>query len=208
MAISNFFENSRRYSRLKVHHWCQRHRWQMGKIFKLKNFNNFVWAPSGSRVNIYINFCLQVHFKVSAAWYCYNYFRFWFFHQSVSPQPQSIPLGPFRIFSKIRGDIRKSRCTTGVNDTGGKFAAGVNSTRETGGKTCNRWRWYRRQFATGVIDTGGKWDTLGLGGNWLMKKTRSEKSRDTVPLNAWFKQNLVDLKLINRFLLICLVYPN
>jgi hypothetical protein len=25
---------------------------------------------------------------------------------------------------KIRGDIRKSRCTTGVNDTGGKFATG------------------------------------------------------------------------------------
>ncbi len=68
-AISNFFENSRRYSRLKVHHWCQQHRWQMEKIFKLKNFNNFVWAPLDSRVNIYlyINFCLQVHFKVSAA---------------------------------------------------------------------------------------------------------------------------------------------
>jgi hypothetical protein len=30
-----------------------------------------------------------------------------FFHESVSPRPQSIPLGPFRIFSKIRGDIRK-----------------------------------------------------------------------------------------------------
>jgi hypothetical protein len=54
-----------------------------------------------------------------------------FFYESVSPQPQSIPLGPFRIFSKIHGDIRKSRCTTGVNDTGGKFATGVN---DTGGK--------------------------------------------------------------------------
>ncbi len=29
-------------------------------------------------------------------------FCFWFFRESVSPQPQSIPLGPFRIFSKIR----------------------------------------------------------------------------------------------------------
>jgi hypothetical protein len=28
--------------------------------------------------------------------------------------------GPFRIFSKIRGDIRSSRLTTGVIDTGGK----------------------------------------------------------------------------------------
>jgi hypothetical protein len=43
-----------------------------------------------------------------------------FFHESYSPQPQSIPLGPFRIFSKIRGDIRSSRLTTGVVDTSGK----------------------------------------------------------------------------------------
>jgi hypothetical protein len=52
---------------------------------------------------------------------CHEIFCFLFFYESVSPQPQSVPLGPFRIFSKIRGDIRKSRCTTGVNDTGGKF---------------------------------------------------------------------------------------
>jgi hypothetical protein len=56
-AISNFFENLRRYLRLKLHHRCQRHRWQMEKIFKQKNVNNFVWAPLGNRVNIYINFC-------------------------------------------------------------------------------------------------------------------------------------------------------
>ncbi len=72
-AISNFFRNSRRYLRLKVHHRCQRHQWQMEKIFKQKNLYSFVWAPLGSRVNIYINFCLQVHFKVSAAWYCSHY---------------------------------------------------------------------------------------------------------------------------------------
>ncbi len=45
----------------------------MEKIFKQKNFNNFVWTPLGSRVNININFCLQVHFKVSAVWYCSHY---------------------------------------------------------------------------------------------------------------------------------------
>ncbi len=59
-TVSNFFENSRRYSQLKVCHRCQRHRWQMEKIFNQKNFNNFVWSPLGSRGNIYINFCLQV----------------------------------------------------------------------------------------------------------------------------------------------------
>ncbi len=52
---------------------------------------------------------------------CHEIFCFWFFHGSVSPQPQSIPLRPFRIFSKIRGDIRGSRFATGVNDTGGKW---------------------------------------------------------------------------------------
>jgi hypothetical protein len=51
---------------------------------------------------------------------CHEIFDFWFFHESVSPKPLSIPLGSFRIFSKIRGDIRSSRFATGVNDTGGK----------------------------------------------------------------------------------------
>ncbi len=60
-----------------------------------------------------------------------DFLRLVFFHESVSPTPQSIPFRPFRIFSKIRGDIRESRCTTGINDTGGKFATGVN---DTGGK--------------------------------------------------------------------------
>ncbi len=45
----------------------------MEKIFNQKNVNNFIWSPVGSRGNIYMNFCLQVHFQVSAAWYCSNY---------------------------------------------------------------------------------------------------------------------------------------
>ncbi len=72
-TVSNFSENSRSYSQLKLCHRCQRHRWRMEKIFNQKNFNNFVWSPLGSRGNIYINFCLQVHFQVSAAWYCSHY---------------------------------------------------------------------------------------------------------------------------------------
>ncbi len=68
-TVSIFFENSRRYSQLKVDHRCRWHRWQMKKIFNQKNFNNFVGTPLDSRGNIFIHFCLQVHFKVSAAWY-------------------------------------------------------------------------------------------------------------------------------------------
>ncbi len=41
----------------------------MEKIFNQKSFNYFVWTPLGSNVNTYINFCLQVLFKESAAWY-------------------------------------------------------------------------------------------------------------------------------------------
>ncbi len=69
-AISNFLENSRTYSQLKIHHRCHWHRWQMKKILNQKNFNNLVGTPLDCRVNIYINFCLQVHFKASAAWCC------------------------------------------------------------------------------------------------------------------------------------------
>jgi hypothetical protein len=43
------------------------------------------------------------------------------FHESVSPKPLSIPLGLFRIFLKIRGDIHSARCTIGVIDTGSKW---------------------------------------------------------------------------------------
>jgi hypothetical protein len=57
-------------------------------------------------------------------------------------------LARFEFFSKIRGYIRSSRLTTGINDTGGKFATSFFSVVDTGGK-----------FATGVNDTGGKqWD--------------------------------------------------
>ncbi len=129
-AVSNFFENSRRYSQLKVCHWCQRHRWQMEKTFKQKNFNNFVWTPSNSGVNIYINFCLQVHFKVSEAWYCCIICHRCRWHR-------------WQICRRCRWC--RWQFATGVVDTGGKFAAGIV---DTGGK-----------FATGInnaSENGGK----------------------------------------------------
>jgi hypothetical protein len=73
-------------------------------------------------------------------------------------------------FSKIRGDIRKSRCTTsgkfatsvnntgsktsaGINGTGSKFATGINY---TGSKFCNQFRWCCCKLANGVNNAGGK----------------------------------------------------
>jgi hypothetical protein len=51
-----------------------------------------------------------------------RFFASGFFHESVSPQPQSIHIRPFQILSEILGDICKSRCTNGINDTSGKNA--------------------------------------------------------------------------------------
>jgi hypothetical protein len=47
-----------------------------------------------------------------------------FFTNQFPPSPRV-----FQIFSKkIRGDMRKPRCTTSINDTGCKFATGINDT--------------------------------------------------------------------------------
>jgi hypothetical protein len=99
-------------------------------------------------VLVWCRFSEQQHNNIKGQ--CHEIFGF--FHESVSPQQQSIPLGPFRIFSKIRGDIHKSRCTggklaTSVNDTSRKFPPGI---KYTGSK-----------FATGINDTSGKFVDTG-----------------------------------------------
>jgi hypothetical protein len=51
---------------------------------------------------------------------CHKILTSGFLHGSVTPKPLIIAFRRFKNFSKIRGDMRSSRCTTGVNDTGGK----------------------------------------------------------------------------------------
>ncbi len=63
-----------------------------------------------------------------------------FFHESVYPGPLSIPIGSFRLFSKIRRDNREWMFITGVNDTGDKLFGGVNDTAD--------------KFIGGVVNTG------------------------------------------------------
>jgi hypothetical protein len=70
---------------------------------------------------------------------CQEIFCFKIYHESSSPKSLKITLGSF---TKICGDIHKSRYTTGIKDKGGKFSAGVNY---TGGI-----------LATGINSTGGK----------------------------------------------------
>jgi hypothetical protein len=74
---------------------------------------------------------------------------------------------------KIRGDIPKSRYTSGINDISGKFATGIN---ETGGKFATSFASVDAggkfttsvKFAAGGNETGGKsgkWYIQGFGGN-------------------------------------------
>ncbi len=58
----------------------------------------------------------NVHFFILKG-QCHEIFFFGFFMHHLPPSPW-----------KIRGDIHKSRCTTGVNDTGSKFDTDVNDT--------------------------------------------------------------------------------
>ncbi len=119
---------------------------------------------------------------VSAAWYCCHYL----------PTVSTTPVANLPPVSTTLAKMEE-KFATGVADTGGKFATAVV---DTGGN-----------FAAGGVDTGGKfatggapwlanisanfrkkskrskWNTLGLGGNWFIKKTRSKKSCDTVPLS-------------------------
>jgi hypothetical protein len=73
-----------------------------------------------------------------------RFFASGLFYESVSPHPQSIPLGPFQIFLNIRGDIHKSRCTTGINDTG---------------QICHRYQRHRRQISHRCQQH--RWQTMG-----------------------------------------------
>jgi hypothetical protein len=65
-------------------------------------------------------------------------------------------LGSFQTFSKIRRDIRKSRCTISINDSIGKFAT-VSTTPVANFATCSAGEVDTGgKFVTGVNDTGGK----------------------------------------------------
>ncbi len=114
----------------------------MAKIFKQKNFNYFVWTPLGTRVNIYINFCLQVQFKMTAAWYYTHYLP----PVSLTPAANLPPASWYRWQFATGVVDTGGKFAAGIVDTGGKFATCMNNTSEIGGKICRRCRWHRWQI--------------------------------------------------------------
>ncbi len=109
--------------------------------------------------------------KIKLKGQCHEIFCFLCFDESVSRKSLIIPLGPFRIFRYRR-------------------------------QICRRCRWHRWQINLSLVSLipvvhldlrisprifEKIWNGLngilwGWGGNWFMEKTRSKKSRDTVPL--------------------------
>jgi hypothetical protein len=70
-----------------------------------------------------------------------------FFHESVSPQPQRIPLGLVRIFWKFTEIFVSQGAPTVPTTPASNFATSFASVDDTGGK-----------FAAGVNDTGGNFE--------------------------------------------------
>jgi hypothetical protein len=125
----------------------------MKKIFNQKNFNNFIWSPLGSRGNIYLNFCLQVH-RFTSSGVC-SLILFQLFAPGVNdtggkfaagvvdtcgklppasltpaanlPPVSLTPVANLPPVSTTQGEL-VAKFATGVVDTGGKFAAGVVDT--------------------------------------------------------------------------------
>jgi hypothetical protein len=96
-----------------------------------------------------------------------RFFASGFFHESVFPQSQSITIRPFRIFSKVRGDIQGAPpvSTTPAANFSTSFASVVDTVETlplvstiplANLPTVSRRRW---QLATAINDTGGKFAT-------------------------------------------------
>ncbi len=143
-AISNFFENLRRGSRFTTGVVDTGDKWK--KIFNHKSFNYFVWTPLGSR------FCLQVHFRVSAAWYCFHYL----------PPASLTQVANFPPVSLILVAI-------GVIDTGHR----INNTSETLAKFATSVNNIGSKFATGVVDIGGAPWLANISANFLKNLKQS-----------------------------------
>jgi hypothetical protein len=80
------------------------------------------------------------------------------------------------VISKICRDIHKSRCTTGINDTSGKFFHHFVSVVNTGGKFATRVHDTGGGILPLVSTTGGKFttsvkDTKKLSNCWQLKTT-------------------------------------
>ncbi len=153
-AVSNFFENSWRYSQ-QVHHWCRWHQWQMEKNNHHKSFNYFVWTPLGSELT-------------------YRYILAIFKFTLRSPQPV-IDNNNNLLFSFF------ATCINNTSESGGKIC---RRCWWHWCHRCHWYLdfWGSPRIFE-KIQNGPNWILWGWGETDSWKKNRSKKSHDTVPLS-------------------------
>ncbi len=97
-----------------------------------------------------------------------NFLLLVFFMNQFPPSPRpEYPIKTISNFFEHSQRFRKSRCTTGINDTGGKLATGVNDTSGLPPVLTTPAANFATSFAS-VVDTDGKFTTgvSDTGGNF------------------------------------------
>ncbi len=164
-AVSNFFENSRRYSQLKVDHRCQRHRRQI--------------LPPVSVVLLIPVANLPPVSTIPAA-NCHQYQR----HRRQTMRLIS-GWGYLKVNLKAKIYIYVNSISKGVPTKLLKFfwlkiffICHRCQRHRWSTLSCEYLRDFWKKFEMVLMGYSG-----AGGGNWFIKKTRSKKSRDTVLLN-------------------------
>ncbi len=183
-TVSNFFENSRRYSRVKVHHRYQRHRWQVFPPFSLVLVIPAANLPLVSTIPAANLPPVSTMPVANCYWYNDTGGKFatggkkwqqyqaadtlkWTWRQKCIYMLTLLPKG-------VQTKLLKFFCLKVFS-------------------ICHRCRWHRwqtlsceylREFSKN--SKGPNSIIRGLGETGSRKKTRSKKSRDTVPLSACY----------------------
>jgi hypothetical protein len=111
------------------------------------------------------------------------------------------------------------KCSTGVVDTGAKFATSINDTSDTADQICRRCRYTGGKFGISVVDTGGapclqifrkilkkfgKTLKLFSRGRWFMKKPEAKNLLTLSLKEVYNKKTSCDKKRLVRIFSLCM----
>ncbi len=153
------------------------------KKFQSVKFYYFFWTPLGSRVSIYIYIFLQVHFKLSAVWYCSHCLP----PVSLTPVANWAPVSLIRVAICHWRHLHQGQICCWYHWHKYKFAIGINTTSGTVSKICRRCCWYGWQICHRFVDTGGNFEASVVntgGATWLANISANfcKKFEITLPL--------------------------
>ncbi len=191
-TVAIFFKNSRRYSQVKVHHRCQQYQWQICTSFASVVDNRWqICHQCQQHQRKICRRCQRRRFRITTGikdtggkfaigvnntggkqWEQLS--NCWQLKMNLKKKIYLYAIYYPKVSKKKKckfenvSDLRFFLFATGS----ALWAANISANFQ---KNSNRPYWYNQ----------------GLGGNWFMKKTRSKKSRDTVPLITCYLWRLV-----------------